>query len=82
MDTTNPTEHPKELIVNTKATPASTNKVAVIIRPVLIRLPEPMHQRITAHAKAMSERMGGARVSFTAAALSLMQGGLEHVAAA
>lgn len=68
--------------MNTNATPAVPTKGAPVRKPVLIRFPEPMHLRISAHAQAMSERMGGARVSFTAAALSLMQGGLEHVAAA
>jgi hypothetical protein len=57
---------------STQPTPAPAER-----KTVLIRFPEPLHKQVAEHAQSMSKAMGGARVSFNAAALSLMHSGLK-----
>lgn len=47
------------------------------VKAVLIRFPEQLHSEVAAAATALSKTRGGAYVSFTAAALHLIQGGLQ-----
>lgn len=47
------------------------------IKPVLLRFPLAMHERVKLHQARMSSSMGGARVTFQQAALHLMQSGAD-----
>ena len=47
------------------------------VKPVLLRFPSAMHERVKLHQAQMSATMGGARVSFQQAALHLMQAGAD-----
>lgn len=57
------------------ATPLATPPAEV--KPVLVRFPMAMHERVKAHQARMSLSMGGARVTFQQAALHLMQSGAD-----
>lgn len=57
----------------------TANSASLRRKPVLMRIPEALYERVSSHREQLSLQMGGARVSFTAAALSLMQAGLDSI---
>ncbi|MFG6488297.1 hypothetical protein ACG04R_16540 [Roseateles sp. BYS78W] len=55
----------------------TTDATSQDIKPVLVRFPLSMHERVQQHQARMSTSMGGARVTFQQAALHLMQSGAD-----